>query len=506
MASPPPSYTSFTLHGYSPWTVERIISAVGRGTKIADIPGDFTAVASGTLDGKPYVRIVTSMVASRPYYLARNGGLFVHGPTVFEVVRKSRLAWSWNHRAITALALFGHTVGDDTLHPDVIHIPYATIMTSHGDSTRIERQDDAWTAAFRVQHAVDPSEAVRTLEEVFREMATPEAVVSLSAGFDSRLLLALALRIGHRPRALTMGFEISTDVRVARQITAALGLEHVVVEIRPDDYFTHARSIVARTSGAKTAAHWHTDLYVRASGLGPNTVHYVGSNGEFARTFYLDRGLASLAVGAGPNAIFAAYFAARLGRRARRFPRSLFARGPGLLEFIRDVARSVTLHTHSFADALDCFYATERVRHFIGNGLALYALHSAPRSPFLDARWIRAIARLPRAERLGSNYHRRAIALLWPQLLAFPIGAGGPMERRAPPLYHLRNRRSAGYSPFAGVLADPRTRELVVESNNLEEVLPRADRIAAANDRSPALELLFTLAIAADLGREAAQT
>jgi hypothetical protein len=502
----PAMFTNLTLHGYSPWTVERILSKVDGGTKIADLPGDFTAVASGTRDGQPYVRIVTSMVAARPYYFARCRGLFVHGPSVFEVVRDAHLAWRWNRRAITALALFGHTVGDDTLHPDVAHLPYAAVITAHGDSLRIERQDQAWSAAFAPQSASDPDEAVSTLEKVFGEMAVPNAVLSLSAGFDSRLLLALTLKAGYRPRALTMGFAASTDVRVARQITAALGLEHVVVEIAADDYFAHARSIVAATSGTKTASHWHTDLYARAAGLGANVVHYVGSNGEFARSFYLDWGLAGVAVGAGPTALLTAYFAARLARRARRFPRPLFKGGPGLMEFVRTAARSATRHTHTLADALDCFYATERVRHFIGNGLALYAQHGAPRSPFLDGRWIRAVAALPRTERLGSNYHRRAIAALWAPLAAFPMGAGGPMERRAPPLYHFRDPKPKGYSPFADVLLDARTRELVVEASALDEILPRANRLAAVNRRDPSVELLLTLAIAADLGREASRT
>ncbi len=169
------------------------------------------------------------------------------------------------------------------------------------------------------------------------------------------------------------------------------------------------------------------------------------------------------------------------------------------------MAYSTTAHTHNVADALDCLYATERVRHFIGSGLALYARHGAPRSPFLDARWIGAVARLPRAERLGSNHHRRAIAALWPNLLGFPVGSDGPMERRAPPLYHLRGRKPIGYSPIRELLDDPRTREIVVESNDLDEILPRADRAAAIENRSPAVELLLSLAFAGELGREAAQ-
>jgi hypothetical protein len=500
-----PKYTRFALHGYSPWSVERIIESVDRGTRIVDLPGDFTAVASGTLDDRPYTRIATSLLAAMPYYLARTktGGL-VHGPTVFEVVRNAGLPWRWNRRAITSLALLGHTVGEDTLHPAVTRAPCATVITVDGDNTSVERQDDAWTSVF-AGSATDPDEAVATLEQVFREMAAPGGMLSLSAGFDSRLLLALALRAGHKPRVLTMGFDVSTDVRVARQIAAALDLDHTVVEVRADDYLAHARSIVSCTSGTKTAGHWHTDLYARAAGPSAQVAHYVGSNGEFARTFYLDRGLASRAIGAGPNALFSAYFAARMERRARRFPRALLAPGPTPWQLARAIAHSTTVHTHNFADALDCFYATERVRHFIGNGLALYAQHGAPRSPFLDARWIGAVACLPRAERLGSNHHRRAIGALWPGLMVFPVGRDGPIERRAAPLYYLRGRKPIGYSSFGEVLGDPRTREIIVESNDLDEILPRADRAAAVQNRSPAVELLLTLAFAAELGREAAR-
>ena len=63
-----------------------------------------------------------------------------------------------------------------------------------------------------------------------------------------------------------MGFQDSTDLVVARRIAGALGLEHRAVELVPTDYLTHAREIVAATSGSKTMAHWHTDLYERRDG------------------------------------------------------------------------------------------------------------------------------------------------------------------------------------------------------------------------------------------------
>ena len=498
-------YDTLALHGYSPWSAERILRAVDAGTPIADLPGDFTLIATGGTPRAPRAKLVSSLVAARPYYLARaQDGTYVHGPTVFDVVRKGRLGWRWNHRAVNSLALLGHTAGEDSLHPDVTRVPCASVVTIEGDRARVDRHDRAWSDVFAGARDGRLDQAAEGLEVAFREMSSPDAVVSLSAGFDSRLLLALALRAGQRPLALTMGFASSTDVQVARQIARSLGLEHRVVELQAADYLRHARAIVETTSGTKTAANWHTDLYARAAGLSPGTVHYVGSNGEFARTFFVDAGVAALVADRAPSRLAEAYLAARFVRRARRFPRALLANGPDALACARHAAALPVRLTERFLDALDCFYATVRARHFIGNGLALYAAHGAPRSPFLDARWIRAVARLPRADRLGSNFHRHAIAAAWPALLCFPVGAEPAMARRAPPLYALRRPRIVGYSPFAAVAADSATRELIIEASSLDGLLDRRARLEAVERYPAAIELLLTLAVAGELGQVAA--
>lgn len=497
--------TRFSLYGYSPWSAERIFSALDSGSRIADLSGDFTAVASTGTEAQPRVRMVTSLVAARPVYWARAAdGRFVHGPSVFGVVRDAGLGWRWNGRAVACLALLGHTVGEDTLHPEVARLPYASTVTVDAAGVKIERRDQEWTAVFAQEKEARPETAVAVLEKVFGEMIAAESVVSLSGGFDSRLLLALALRFGMRPLTLTMGSDASTDMKVARQIAGALGLEHLAIELQAADYLKHARSIVAATSGSKTAAHWHTDLYVRAAGLTPGTVHYVGSNGEAARSFFFDRGLAARAAALGPSVLVEAYLAAKLARRQKKFPPSLFARGQGPLACAHHAARSSIALTRGFLDGLDCFYSTERVRHFIGNGLALYAEHGAPRSPFLDARWIRAIAALPRSERLGSNYHRRAIAHLWPSLMAFPLAGEVPLQPRAPALYHLRKARAVGYSPFGRVLADPNVAEVIADASDLDDLIPRRERLEALAKYPESVELLLTLAVAGTLGREAA--
>jgi asparagine synthase (glutamine-hydrolysing) len=398
-------------------------------------------------------------------------------------------------------------VGLDSLHEGVQRTPPASVLAWDGARATLRTESRTWPAVFQQAPNADVDAAVRILGGVFDEMRAPAPWLSLSAGFDSRLLLALCLRNGIKPRALTMGFDASTDVKVARSIAGAMGLEHRVVELRPDDYLRHARAIVHRTSGGKTAAHWHTDLYVREAGLGANDVHYVGSNGEFARTFYFDRGALARSLAGGPAGLLEAFLFAKFARRARQLPPELLDVGPTPRALARHAASLVSGVVSNFGDALDAFYTMQRVRHFIGLGLALYSAHGDPRSPFLDARWIRAVARLPRTERLGCNYHRRAIATFEPRLLPFPVGEdGAPMGERAPAGYHVKKRPAVSYSAFDKVLDDPRVAELLAESPALDELVPRAARIAAARAKSPAVEVLLALHFAGELGREAVTT
>jgi asparagine synthase (glutamine-hydrolysing) len=485
------------------------VAAARAGTPIAEIPGDFVAVATGAGGA---VTLVTSTVGASPYFWAVGGAggvRFAHGPNVFDVAQGAGLAWQWNRRAVGFLAVLGHTVGLDSLHEAVERTPPASVVTWDGARVALRTEARTWPGFFDQPKASDLDPAVRVLADVFDEMRAPSSAgpwVSLSAGFDSRLLLALCLRAGIKPRALTMGFDASTDVKVARQIATAMGLEHRVIELVPEDYLRHATAIVHRTSGGKTAAHWHTDLYVRAAGLGPGDVHYVGSNGEFARTFYFDRGAIARTLAVGPARMLEPFLLAKFVRRARQLPPALLDVGPSPRALARHAASLVDGVVHGFGDALDAFYTMQRVRHFIGLGLALYSAHGAPRSPFLDARWLRAIARLPRVERLGCNYHRRAIATFDRRLLFFPVGEDGPMEPRAPFFYHLNKAKAVTYSAFDRVLEDPRVVDILAESRSLDDLVPRAVRIDAARAKSPAVEVLLTLHYAGEIGNAAPVT
>ena len=108
---------------------------------------------------------------------------------------------------------------------------------------------------------------MQALHKAFDQCVSPGVVLSLSGGFDSRVLLSRLLYHGARPVVGTMGFPSSTDRIVATLIAKAFNLEHRVVELQVSDYLLFAKEIVRLTGGTKTANHWHTYIYTRRVGF-----------------------------------------------------------------------------------------------------------------------------------------------------------------------------------------------------------------------------------------------
>src|SRR5262249_40194894 len=85
----------------------------------------------------------------------------------------------------------------------------------------------------------------------------------------------------------------ATDPRIAAQLARVAGCEFRRVEIEPEDYVRHADDIIRTTSGEKIFWHWHTAIYSRKVGFDSRTTHLAGSNGEFARSYFFDKGMAA---------------------------------------------------------------------------------------------------------------------------------------------------------------------------------------------------------------------
>ncbi len=383
---------------------------------VIDWPGEFSIAWREGLETK---LLCSRNGLSQLFYCCTPQGLDFGG-SVLEVVRKAKLTWEWNWRSLACLAYFGHALGDDTLHARVRRVGAGQIVSWRGGEL-----SKTVLAPPKTGVSDAPATAAEALCRFVERHGSDDVVLSMSAGFDSRVLLGCFLECGIRPTLLVMGREDTTDARVAETIAFTFGLPLQIVDVPASDYFRCRQRIVSLTSGTKTWDHWHTYVYGQRAGLTRDDKLFIGSNGEFARSYYFDRGLPSLAASGMGSAAGQLFWGAKLRRHV---PLPSTADGlaseldywfhDGRVELLTWLTKGYHL---PFAAALDEFYLRERVRCFISNGLALVSDVCRPRTPFLDSDWINAVRRLPRQFRLGSRWHRLVLKTLCPTLLNFPV-------------------------------------------------------------------------------------
>jgi asparagine synthetase B (glutamine-hydrolysing) len=483
-----PDRPSAVIHGYCSLSPQQLLAAYDEeGLEcVKRIRGQYTAV----FERPGECIILTSTYGACQHYYALTENGFFHGDTVLGVVQRAGLAWTWNWRALADLTQYGHTLQSDTLHPSVSRIPAASVVR-FADG-RLHIQEISWHRL----HRRGGSSAELALEAFHDELrfitnlSDSPPVLSMSGGYDSRVILAGLLADGVRPRLLTMGFDDSTDVTIARSVAKAQGLEHATVTLAIDDYLNVAEHVARVTNGTKLALHWHTFIYPKKAGLSLADQLLVGTNGEFARSFYLDKiPFASAASLMSPVAVVGLWFlkqkihfrAKELKLFNERFTAAFGWRARTLRAF--QVAH---LSHYSLNDGLDRFYLEQRVRHLMGNGIRLYRESTSWRSPFLSQQWVEQIWRLSRKWKRGSNWHRYALQRDCAALLKHPI------SKRVQP--------EVGYANYPEWFRSQRVQEYVMDQaeilNSLME--PAAARAvvtehAAIGGRTEAMAFLITM-------------
>lgn len=412
----------------------------------------------------------SSVVGAIPwYYTVSPRGELLQGPNVFDLCVQAGHAWQWNMAAIGQLAAIGHTLGTHTLHPKIFRMPSHSRIELAGGAVKLTRTDSL--ASWRWdEHELDGT--FRTLANAFSACVADRApMLSLSAGYDSRVLLALCLQAGHRPAVFTMGTPEATDVKVARLLAQRAGLHIDRVEISPDDYLQYGQEISRTTSGVKTAGDWHTWIYSKQV-EDRDRVHLVGSNGEFARTYYSDIITQSMVFRSSGQAGVRIWNTVKMLNRLRKFPWNFWSSGPtSLTEAFHSPLSSADLYPKSALARMDTFYSIERVRHFIGSGLACYSQFTNPVSPFLDRHWMKEVAALRRPWKEDDRYHAAAVGRFAPNLIDIPFNQdpdGGA---------------TTSYSPFAALSRSSEVEELLIESRSLDFLFDRKARIRAMKDR-----------------------
>ncbi|WP_431904833.1 asparagine synthase-related protein [Nonomuraea sp. bgisy101] len=364
-------------------------------------PGCFAAFRADE-DG---ISASTSLAPADPVYYAETSEFHVVGNRALLV----RLAAFGDIRhdvpALQSLARQGYFLSEETPYAGVRSLPPASRLVA---GERLTITTDPLPEG--VNRTGSQRVAAGLLAAVEPLLQTPDPVrLTLTGGRDSRLIAALLHAAGIPFHAVTSGFDDHPDVVVARQVAAALGVEH---EVQAPPLTPRSELRVAhpadRVDNVLRVCEGMLSAYENITGDGAYSLRpsLGGHNGEILRGGYLS-GMEE----ATPEAV-------------RRRTQSLFLAHRALFTdaanaHAEELAwRSDTLHVP------DHLYLRFRVGRWHAASRAAMLRRGTPVQPFLDNRVIAAALALDPGFRRSERLVHKLIKTFAPGLAAVPLEGG----------------------------------------------------------------------------------
>jgi asparagine synthetase B (glutamine-hydrolysing) len=221
------------------------------------VPGEFTCEVRRADDVAEY--FCSANGVAQLFYGSFGSHVCV-GSTVNEVLRSSGQHWSWDYEAVGQMATFGHLIGNRTLHRSIKRLGAGELLREDARGFTISKVTNT------VESTTDdpPNGALNALTAYVKAEGRDGDLVSISAGFDSRVILAAFLNLGIRPTLVVMGDAASTDVSIATRMAETLSLRLVRVPLDFRRMMERRSEISSMTSGTNTIDNWHTFDYVQA--------------------------------------------------------------------------------------------------------------------------------------------------------------------------------------------------------------------------------------------------
>jgi hypothetical protein len=440
-------------------------------SQIQNMDGEFTII----YESNDTTVIITSMIGAIQYFYYYDGKRFAHGTEIIDIVTSQNIEWKWDWESLGDLCELENLTQNRTLHREIKRVPAGCILTF---KKILKMRTYNFLDSQKISYG-DPVDAVDILNDETRKWAGRSPILSLSGGFDSRVILSSMLKQSIFPTVVTLGGKKNSDMQVAEMIADKFGLEHIKVKLSLDDFFENGEKISILTNGSKPACHWHTYLYPKKAGLAKDRSFFVGTLGEFARSYYFDKGFISLLNDGFPKFAQERFWIMKLSRHRTFLEEeatyvSKELRAEISREGLRSRAkRNASMSHGEFLSGGTRYYLEQRVPHFYANGISMYNASCSWRSPFHSTKWLTRIWSLSDQWKLGSNWHRLAIRRNLPQLLHFPEEKGldsNKMLDKAPFLYWLPIMQRLKYNTYdmsAEWFANRRIREFILDNTTL---------------------------------------
>jgi asparagine synthase (glutamine-hydrolysing) len=335
----------------------------------------------------------------------------------------------FDQAGLGAQAMIGWQIGDRTIFEGVRALPPATIATLAAGGLRLRQYAKPLTQegpAPTLDDAVEEMASILARWQVGYLEEHPDAVLQLTGGHDSRILLgAIPEKQRNGLRALTLGGDADPDVVIAGQLARRYGIQH---EVHALDEF--APGIAAEAHAVSLRAARALEYQASPMALAPLLLveahleqghRLSGLGGEVARGFYYP--------GQPARAETSLALVERLARW--RICSNEAVEAVALDSSFAAAARDQTMSSLAelfppgdWLRATDSFYLYHRMHRWAGVHGTVAAVRRHAVNPMFDRRFIELALAVAPADKRDSVLLGRLMSRLDPELARIPLDSG----------------------------------------------------------------------------------
>lgn len=391
-----------TVSGDTITVAEAVANARAFESRVLDgIRGSFAAVTHGTLPRRLYMDCGATLPA---VYCAKSRRAASSAGMLFGAREYAERFLAERHRRLIGTAAEAYIPGTLTAHDGV-----RRLLPNHYLDLETWEPVRYWPRREDFAQAMAPEAAAETVAHRLRAYLGAAAAefptaVTLTAGFDSRALLAASRAVAARVSYFTLApSRLALDQIMAREIAAGLGLAHRLVPIREAD---EAEAAAWDRAVGHTVAHANRANHPSLRQIGDALI-LSGMSGELGRARYYSHDAATI----DDRTPSAAFVLARMGQPPR--DAELLADLENWLGGIAWLPMSAILDL-AFVEL--SYIPLWRPAQCAGISELM---------PFMDRDIHRALLAVPPGEKAGNVLFRAVLERMWPEAMRFPVNRYG---------------------------------------------------------------------------------